>query len=62
LLDYGKRIKIYKLIELLDETENLDLKNKILDKINELQTGNYIITEWENRKLLILNLIRKKEF
>jgi hypothetical protein len=60
LLDYKKRIKIHKLIELLDETENFDLKNKILDKINELQTGNYIITEWEYRKLLISNLIRKK--
>lgn len=61
LLDYEIRAKIYKLIELLDETENINLKNAILDKIDELHTEDYIVTKWEYRKLLILELIRKKK-
>jgi hypothetical protein len=61
LLNYAERTKIYKLIELLEKTENWDLKFKIIDRINELQPENYIITEWENNKLFILNLIRNKE-
>jgi hypothetical protein len=40
LLDYEKRTKIYKSIELLKKTENWNLKFKIINKINELLTGN----------------------
>jgi hypothetical protein len=60
LLDYEKRAKIYKLIELLDKTENINLKNAILDKIDELHTEDYIVTKWEYHKLVIYDLIRKK--
>jgi hypothetical protein len=53
LLDIEIRNIMKNLITLLNKTEDLTVKNKILDKINKIKNTDYIFTEREKRETFI---------
>jgi hypothetical protein len=61
LLDIEIRKAMKKLIELLD-TEDWDLRNDILDKINKIKETDYIFTEKEKRKTFMPLLLYENNF
>jgi hypothetical protein len=61
LLDIEIRKVMKKLIELLD-TEDWDLRNDILDKINKIKETDYIFTEKEKRETFIPLLLYENNF